>query len=418
MIELLAPAGDPEKLEQVIQYGADAVYLGLNQFNLRAAGGNFDLKQELPAAVRLARKSDVKIYVTLNSLARDHDFADLKVALKTLAELKVDAVIVSDPGVFQLVKELAPNLDIHISTQSSVLNSKTAEFWYEQGASRIILARELSLTDIKELRKQIPEDLELEAFVHGAMCMSYSGRCILSDYFNARSGNRGACTQPCRWNYKTDALVLKEDGHPDKPIILEQDQHGSYILSSSDLCMIEYIPELVEAGITSLKIEGRTKSAFYASVVVKTYREALDSYLMDPSNYQVEPEWLVALEQTVHRHFDTGFFFQDTAQPLAEQKAKIHAEKTMYKQAKVIAEVRGDLDNSFLVLEQKNKVELGAKVELISPNSATTKIVLSEMYDLNRKPISSTPHARMLFLIPFENASEVTKGSYLKQVLV
>lgn len=209
-----------------------------------------------------------------------------------------------------MVRKYATELDIHISTQSSVMNSKTAKFWYDHGVSRIILARELSLTDIKTIRQQIPEDLELEAFVHGAMCMSYSGRCILSDYFNARSGNRGACTQPCRWNYQTDSLILKEIGHPDKPIILEQDRHGSYLLSSSDLCMIEYIPQLVEAGITSFKIEGRTKSAFYASVVVKTYRRALDAYLADPDNYQVDPAWLEALEQTVHRHFDTGFFFK------------------------------------------------------------------------------------------------------------
>lgn len=417
MVELLAPAGDFEKLTKVIQYGADAVYLGLHQFNLRAAGGNFNLQDQLPQAVELAHQNKVKVYLTLNSLARDHDFVELEASIKALPAMGVDAVIVSDPGVLQMVRKYATELDIHISTQSSVMNSKTAKFWYDHGVSRIILARELSLTDIKTIRQQIPEDLELEAFVHGAMCMSYSGRCILSDYFNARSGNRGACTQPCRWNYQTDSLILKEIGHPDKPIILEQDRHGSYLLSSSDLCMIEYIPQLVEAGITSFKIEGRTKSAFYASVVVKTYRRALDAYLADPDNYQVDPAWLEALEQTVHRHFDTGFFFQDTAKPLVEQESKIHAEKTMYKQAKVIAEVRDNLANNYLVLEQKNKIERGAIVELIRPNQDKIDLQLNELFDINRQPIDSTPHARMLFLIPYENAEEIPQGSYLKQVL-
>jgi len=417
MIELLAPAGNFEKLEKVIQYGADAVYLGLNQFNLRAAGGNFNLYDQLPQAIELAHKNGVKAYLTLNSLVRDHDFADLEMTIKALPATGIDAVIVTDPGVLQMVRKFAPELAIHISTQSSVLNSQTAMFWYEQGVTRIILARELSLTDIRTMRQNIPEDLELEAFVHGAMCMSYSGRCILSDYFNARSGNRGACTQPCRWKYQTDSLILREKGHPDKPIILEQDQHGSYLLSSSDLCMIEYIPQLAEAGITSLKIEGRTKSAFYASVVVKTYRQALDAYLADPDGYQVDPAWLEALEQTVHRHFDTGFFFQDTTKPLAEQESKIHAEKTMYKQAKVIAEVRDNLENNYLVLEQKNKIERGAIVELIMPDQDKIDLKLNELFDLNHQPIESTPHARMLFLIPYENAEEIPKGSYLKQVL-
>ncbi len=416
MIELLAPAGDKEKLEKVIQYGADAVYFGLNQFNLRAAGGNFSLSA-LPAAVAMAHNNDVKAYVTLNSLMRDHDFKELELSIKAIAEARVDAVIISDPGILQMIKELAPDVDIHISTQSSVLNSKTATFWYEHGASRIILARELSLEDIKNIKKAIPEDLELEAFIHGAMCMSYSGRCILSDYFNKRSANRGACTQPCRWKYNTKGILLTEEGHPDKPLILNQDQHGSYLLSSSDLCMIEYIPQLIDAGVTSLKIEGRTKSAFYASVVIKTYREALDAYLTDPQNYKVDPAWLTTLEQTVHRHFDTGFFFQDTSKPLEQQESKIHAEKTMYKQAKVIAETRDHINNQYLVLEQKNKVERGAVVDLIKPREAAETLVLDQLFDLNKEAIESTPHARMLYLIPYENAEEVPLGSYLRQII-
>ncbi len=415
MVELLAPAGDAEKLEKVIQYGADAVYLGLNQFNLRAAGGNFSL-QALQEAVQLAHQHQVKVYVALNSLARDHDFPDLAVSIKGIMSAEADAVIISDPGVLQLVKEIAPQLEIHISTQSSVLNTKTALFWYEQGVRRIILARELSLADIKKLRSALPADLELEAFVHGAMCMSYSGRCLLSDYYNHRSANRGACTQPCRWKYQAQPLLLTEAGHPDRPLILEQDDNGSYLMSSSDLCMIEYIPELIEAGIASLKVEGRTKSAFYAATVVKTYREAIDYYYAHPQNYQVDPRWLEALEQSVHRHYDTGFFFQDTAKPLAAQESKIHAEKAMYQQAKVIAEVRAQINNKYLVLEQKNKIASGAVVDLIMPKGDSISLTLDTLLDLNQNPIESTPHARMLYLIPFENAERVPIGSYLRQL--
>lgn len=415
MVELLAPAGDLEKLEKVIQYGADAVYLGLNQFNLRAAGGNFSV-EALKEAVELAHQSNVKVYVTLNSLARDHDFDDLAVSIRGVAEAKADAVIISDPGVMQLVKEIAPELDIHISTQSSVLNAKTAMFWHEQGASRIILARELSLEDIKRIRALLPEEVELEAFVHGAMCMSYSGRCILSDYYNGRSANRGACTQPCRWKYKTQPLLISEEGHPDRPLILDQDDNGSYLMSSSDLCMIEYIPELIDAGVVSLKIEGRTKSAFYAATVVKTYREALDYYYEHPDDYKVDPKWMETLEQTIHRHYDTGFFFQDTSKPLAAQESKIHAEKTMYQQAKVVAEVRDHLDKDFLVLEQKNKIALGAEVDLIMPKGDVITFKIEELFDLNKQSIDSTPHARMLYLIPFENADRIPVGSYVRQL--
>lgn len=414
MLELLAPAGDLEKLNKVIDYGADAVYLGLNQFNLRAAGGNFSAP-ELKQTVKIAHDRGVKVYVTLNSLVRDHDLVNIRDVILQVKEAKADAVIVTDPGVLTLVKKYAAKMPIHISTQSSVLNARTAKFWYEQGASRIILARELSLTDIRHMREEIPRDMELEAFVHGAMCMSYSGRCILSDYYNGRSANRGACTQPCRWKYQAVPLELTEKGHPDRPLILDQDEEGSYLLSSSDLCMIEYIPQLAEAGIVSLKIEGRTKSAFYAAIVVKTYREAIDSYLADLDGYKVKPEWLANLSRTIHRHFDTGFFFQDTSRPLAEQEAKIHAEKTMYQEAKVVGEVRGHMEGRFLVVEQKNKIELGAKVEIIVPKGEAIPLTITQLFDLNKEELSATPHARMLYLIPYEEAEQIPIGSYLRQ---
>ncbi len=414
MLELLAPAGDMNKLLKVIEYGADAVYLGLNQFNLRAAGGNFS-KAELGKAVQIAHEAKVKVYVALNSLARDHDFPQLRESILAIREASADAVIVTDPGVLLSVKELSPETPIHISTQSSVLNARTARFWYEQGARRIILARELSLEDIRGLRRELPPDLELEAFVHGAMCMSYSGRCILSDYYNARSANRGACTQPCRWYYQSSPLELTEKGHPERPLILEQDQNGSYLLSSSDLCMIEYIPQLAEAGIVSLKIEGRTKSAFYAATVVKAYREAIDSYLKDPANYQVQEKWLRNLEQTVHRHFDTGFYFQNTAKPLAEQQSKIHAEQSMYHEAKVVGEIRGQLENQYLLVEQRNKIERGAEVDLIQPEGDEIPLRISQILDLNKAEIESTPHAKMLYLIPYQDAEQVPVGSYLRQ---
>lgn len=415
MIELLAPAGDSEKLDQVILYGADAVYLGLHQFNLRAAGGNFSLA-DLPGVVAKAHEQGVRVYVTLNSLARDKDFVDLKEAIKGLVSANVDAIIVSDPGVLSLVKKLAPTIAIHISTQASVLNRYTAKFWYDQGAKRIILARELSLSDIKSLRAGLPDDLELEAFVHGAMCMSYSGRCLLSDYYNSRSANRGACTQPCRWNYRVEPIALVEQGHPDRPLVLDQDTNGSYLLSSSDLCMIEHIPELFAAGITSFKIEGRTKSAFYAATVVKTYREAIDSYLADPDGYQFNPQWLNRLEETVHRHFDTGFYFQDTGKPLAQQEAKIHASKTLYREARVVAEVRGHLADRFLVLEQKNKLVKGDQVDLVMPKGEMVSLTMDHILNLDQEELLATPHARMLYLIPYKDPETVPVGSYLRQL--
>jgi U32 family peptidase len=306
--ELLAPAGDPEKLLLAVLYGADAVYLSLRDFSLRAAGGNFT-PEELAEAVAFAHARRVRVYLALNLLAHPGDLKPLHEALRAVqaqtgATNLPDAVIVADPGVFGLVREFWPDMKIHISTQASVTNAAACRFWHEQGASRIVLARELTLAEIRGIRAEIPPALELEAFVHGAMCLAYSGRCLLSSFLSGRDSNRGRCSQPCRWSYQ-----VHEVKRPDLPFEVAGDSRGSYIFNSNDLCMIEHMPALLEAGLDSLKIEGRVKSAFYVATVVKAYREALDRYQTDPGAYRCDPTWLQDLSKTVHRRFDTGFFF-------------------------------------------------------------------------------------------------------------
>ena len=271
-VELLAPAGNPEKLKMAVLYGADAVYLAGEKYGLRTASDNFTL-EEMKEGIGFAHERGCKAYLTMNIIPHNEDFAGAAEFLDNAVQAGIDAVIVSDPGMFSLVRKTAPGLDIHISTQANVTNAATANFWYEIGASRIVLARELSLKEIREIRKSIPEDMELEAFVHGAMCMSYSGRCLLSNFLTGRDANKGDCAQPCRWKY-----YLMEEKRPGEYFPIEENERGTFIFNSKDLCMIRHIPELIESGITSLKIEGRVKSSFYVATVVKAYREAIDAY--------------------------------------------------------------------------------------------------------------------------------------------
>ena len=302
-IELLSPAGNLEKLKTAIIYGADAVYIGGEAFSLRAAADNFDA-DTMTEGLKFAHDRGRKVYVAVNIFPHNADLKSLPAYIKNLYELGVDAVLVSDPGVFSIVREAAPDLEIHISTQANNVNYKSAEFWHKLGAKRIVLARELSLREIKEIRDNVPDDLELEAFVHGSMCISYSGRCLLSNYMTYRDSNRGLCAHPCRYKYS-----LVEEKRPNQYFPVFEDEHGTYILNSHDLCMIEHIPEVVESGITSLKIEGRMKSAYYTAVVTKAYREAIDSYLNDKENYRVNPKWLEEVSKASHRDFSTGFYF-------------------------------------------------------------------------------------------------------------
>jgi putative protease len=402
-MELLAPAGDMEKMRTAIRYGADAVYLSTGHFGLRAASANFT-PRELKEAVTYAHDRGVRVYLALNILAHPDDIGQLRGQLDDLLAAGPDACIVSDPGIFSLLRGLSPNLAIHISTQASVTNSEACRFWFRQGARRIVLARELTLAEIRQIRADTEPELELEAFVHGAMCLAYSGRCLLSSYLTGRDANRGRCAQPCRWPY---ALVDPAD--PERSLLLEQDQRGSYLLNSRDLCMIEHLPALAQAGITSLKIEGRVKSSFYVATVIKAYREALDAYLGDPAGWFCRPEWLSDLNKTVHRPFDTGFFF---ARP--QEDAKLSLRQVDCRDAAVVGIVKAWLpDSRLLLVEQRNKIQTGDLLELVQPKGHDVIVTAAGLLDLEQKPIQSTPHPRMLYFLPCDEA--VAPDSFIRR---
>ena len=302
-IELLAPAGSMEKLKMAFLYGADACYLGGTAFGLRANAKNFDL-DEITKACEYAHKKGKRVYVTVNIMAHNEDLIGLEDYLRGLSQAKVNAILVSDPGIFMTVKETVPEMEVHLSTQANATNYKTVQYWRNQGMTRAVLARELSLKEIRQIRDRIDESFELEAFVHGAMCVSYSGRCLLSSFLTGRDANRGECSHPCRWKYH-----LVESTRPDEYYPIEEDTHGTHILNSKDLCMIQYIPDLIRGGISSLKIEGRMKSAYYVAMVVRAYRLAIDAYYKDPDHWQFNSYWMEEIEKTSHRKFTTGFYF-------------------------------------------------------------------------------------------------------------
>ena len=403
-LELLAPAGDAEKLRTAIQYGADAVYLAVQDFGLRASAGNFTLTG-LQEAIHYAHERDVSVYLTLNIFAHQQEIGMLRNQIRDLAATGPDAVIVSDPGIFALVRETASDMPIHISTQANVTNAQSCRFWHEQGARRIILARELTLAEIRSIRAEVPESLELEAFVHGAMCLAYSGRCLLSSFMTGRDSNRGRCAQPCRWQY-----LAVEQKRPDMPIEISGDARGSYIFNAKDLCMIEHIPELAASGLTSLKIEGRIKSAFYVATVVKAYREAIDAWLTDPVGYAVDPAWLEDLQKTVHRPFDTGFYFQKP-----QEIAQTDPDDLNQREAAVVGIIRAWLpDSSLALVEQRNKIMTGDVIEWVEPRGRHRTLVAQNMLDLERQPLTSTPHPRMFYYLPMPEAA--TPGAFLLKI--
>lgn len=400
--ELLAPAGNLEKLETAIRYGADAVYLGCDAFSLRTHKASFSL-QELPQAVKRAHTLGARAYVALNILARPDDLPRLQTAMDPLQAAKPDAFIVSDPGVFGMLRQRFPSIPLHVSTQASVTNALTCRFWHQQGARRIILARELTLAEIAAIRRDVPQDLQLEVFVHGAMCVAWSGRCLLSDALTGRSANQGACAQPCRWQYH-----LREGKDADKELFLQEDEAGSYLLSSKDLCLIEHLPKLLDAGVDSFKIEGRTKSSFYVATVVKAYRQALDAALR--GDVKVEKAWLEWLDQTVHRPFGTGFLFSPP-----QEKASVSPREDYRHVADVVALVKGYLaDTQRVVLEQKNKIHRGDRLQLMTPGQMEQTFKVDEIYDLEGTLLDTTPHPGMLYALP---ASEPwPKGSFLRRL--
>jgi len=385
--ELLAPAGNLEKLKTAINFGADAVYIGGSKLNLRAFADNFD-NEELIKGINYAHKRNKKIYVTLNVFPHNEDLEGVDEYLTELHRLNVDAVIVSDPGIIMTAREVVPDLEIHLSTQANNVNWKSAMFWHKQGIKRIVLARELSLSQIKEIRSKLPESCELEAFVHGSMCMSYSGRCLLSNYMTGRDANRGECAQPCRYKY-----YLMEEKRPGEYYEVIEDDKGTYIMNSKDLCMVEHIEELMESGITSFKIEGRMKSSFYVASVVKAYREAIDSYLENPKEYVFKDKWMTNLAMASHREYHTGFYF-------GEKNKQVYGSSSYIRTYDIVGVVKEyNKDTNVAIIEQRNKTFDGDKIEIIRPKGDNIEIILIDMRDIDGNKIESAPRAQMLFTI-------------------
>lgn len=418
MPELLSPAGNFEKLKAAILYGADAVYLAGRSFGMRSAADNFTV-EELYEAVDYVHERGKKLYLTVNTMPHEDEYPALRSFLNDLKGAKIDAMIVADFGAIATVKEILPDMEIHISTQASIVSSAAARAYAALGAKRLVLARELTMREILAIRQGIPPEIELEAFIHGSMCVSYSGRCLLANAINGRDGNRGTCTQPCRWNY-----ALVEEKRPESPFPIEQTDLGTFILSSKDLCMIGHIPELMESGITSFKIEGRMKSAYYTAVVTNAYRMAMDAYTADPASYTFRPEWLSELESVSHREYGTGFFFDSPMEnPQLVSSCGYLREKAYYSTAieydkeemralneKGIAE-RNDNGRLYRFI-QRNKVSAGEDAELITPGRVGRAFPVAELYAPDGEKLESTPHPSMIYWcrVPFE----VREGDILR----
>lgn len=383
--ELLAPAGDFERLHMAVAYGADAVYLASGDFGMRAFAGNFT-PEEMEGAVALCHDKGVAVHVTCNTMARNEEMDRLPAFLELLESLRVDAVIVADLGVFRMAQRYAPHVKLHMSTQAGVTNYQSACMWHELGASRVILARELSLEEVREIRARTPAELEVETFVHGAMCVSYSGRCVLSNYMTGRDAQRGACAQPCRYKY-----ALMEEKRPGEYFPVEEDGKGAYIFSSRDMCMIDHIPELMEAGVNSLKIEGRAKSAYYAAVVTNAYRHAIDAAA---EGAPLDPVWRDEVEKVSHRHYSTGFFYGQPGQHTADGR--------YIRQWQVVAQVESCDAAGNAVLSLRNKFARGDELELIGPGLEPVAFQVPEMEDLDGLPLNEprTPQMKFRMKLP------------------
>ena len=384
-IELLAPAGDLEKLKTAIDYGADAVYLGGEAFGLRKASKNFSI-EKIKEGVAYAHARGRKVHVTLNIIPHDKDFDGLDEYLHALEEAEVDAVIVADPGIFMRVKK-ASKLPIHMSTQGSLTNSETVRFWRDLGAERVVLARELTLDEIRAIEKDV-DGVEIETFVHGAMCMSYSGRCLMSNYMTGRDANQGDCAQPCRYKYH-----LVEENRPGEYFPIESTEEGSFILNSKDLCMIEHIDELIEAGIRSLKIEGRVKSAYYLATVIRAYRMAIDAYYTDPKNYRYDPRWLEEIKKVSHRDFTTGFYYGEAKGPEGISDSVTYIKD--YDFVGVVLDY--DPETKRATIEQRNRIFVGDEVEVFGPGKDYFTWTIEDMVDQAGTPLEVANKARQVF---------------------
>ncbi|MDU5081640.1 peptidase U32 [Tissierella sp. P1] len=388
-IELLAPAGDLEKLKMAIMYGADAVYLGGDSFGLRKASKNFSV-EEIEEGIRFAHERGKKVYITLNIVPHNEDMEGLEEYVTKLYEIKADAVIVSDPGMFSVIRRTVPELPIHLSTQASVTNYETMMFWYNLGVRRIVLARELSFKEIESMSTKLPKDLEIEAFVHGAMCMSYSGRCLISNYMTGRDANRGDCAHPCRYKYN-----LVEEKRPGEYFPVFEDEEGTFIMNSKDLCMIEFIPQLIKSGIKSFKIEGRVKSSYYVATVIRAYRMAIDKYYKNPDNYRFDEKWLKEIKKASHRDFTTGFYL---GKPTNE--AQVYSTSSYVRGYDFVGLILNyDEETKIATVEQRNRMFVGEEIEVFGPNKEFFTQIIEKMWDEEGNEIEVAPHPQQVVKI-------------------
>lgn len=380
--ELLIPASSLEVLKTAVIFGADAVYIGGEAFGLRAKARNFSM-EDMEAGIEFAHTHSVKVYVTANILAHNQDLEGARVYFRELRDLGPDALIISDPGMFLLAREICPEIEIHISTQANNTNYMTYQFWHSQGASRVVSARELSLEEIKEIRTNIPEEMEIESFIHGAMCISYSGRCLLSNYFTGRDANQGSCTHPCRWKY-----AVVEEKRPGEYLPVYENERGTYIFNSKDLCMIEHIPELIDAGIDSLKIEGRMKTALYVATVARTYRRVIDDFYSSPQLYQDNMQWYrEEIAKCTYRQFTTGFYF---GKP--DENTQIYDSNTYINEYIYLGIIEAVGADGMAKITQRNKFGVGEEIEIMKPDGCNLVITVEKMLDSDGNELEDCPH--------------------------
>lgn len=387
--ELLIPSSSLEVLKVAVTYGADAVYIGGDMYGLRAKAKNFS-REDMKEGIRFAHEHGKKVYVTANITAHNKDMEGIAEYFKELKKIKPDALIISDPGVFDIAKEICPELDVHISTQANNVNYRTYRFWHRLGATRVVSARELSIEEIGEIRKNIPDELEIETFIHGAMCISYSGRCLLSNYFTGRDANLGACTHPCRWKY-----YIVEENRPGEYLPIEENERGTYIFNSKDLCMIEHIPDIINAGINSLKIEGRMKTALYVAAVTRTYRQAIDDYYTDPMLYEKNiPYYMEEISKCTYRQFTTGFFYGPTT-----NETQIYDNNTYVKEYTYLGIIRGQNESGMYEIEQRNKFCVGEQIEVMKPTGENVLVQVKKITDEDGEEMESCPHPKQKIFI-------------------
>lgn len=386
--ELLIPASSPEVLKTAVIFGADAVYIGGEAFGLRAKAKNFS-PEDMKEGIAFAHAHGARVYVTVNILAHNKDLPGVERYLRELKEMEPDALIIADPAIFQMAKEICPEIERHISTQANNTNYGTYRFWWELGAKRVVSARELSLKEIKEIRESIPEEMEIESFIHGAMCISYSGRCLLSNYFTGRDANQGACTHPCRWKY-----AVVEETRPGEYMPVYENERGTYIFNSKDLCMIEHIPEMIDAGIDSFKIEGRMKTALYVATAARTYRRAIDDYFKDANLYRENMPWyLEQISNCTYRQFTTGFYFGKPG-----EESQIYDSNTYIKEYTYLG-IIGEEKNGMYRIEQRNKFSTGETIEIMKPDGRNIKATVERIVDENGNEQDSAPHPKQTLYI-------------------